>query len=125
MKQPQPERMEVSMEALEAILEQARTTPLSEEQYEQLKGVLNTLGRLTQELEKKRTSIDRLRKLLFGSQSEKTEAVLKQKKQKHDDASRKDDSSRRRYTLPVQSGSGHGSPEFSDSWDSLTRSAPW
>ena len=95
MKQPQPQRMEVSMEALEAILEQARTTPLSEEQYEQLKGVLNTLGRLTQELEKKRTSIDRLRKLLFGSQSEKTEDVLKQKKHKNDDASRKDDSSRR------------------------------
>ncbi len=95
MKQPKPQRMEVSMEALEAILEQARTRPLSEEQYEQLKGVLNTLGRLTQELEKKRTSIHRLRKLLFGPQSEKTEDVLKQKKQKHDDASRKDDSSRR------------------------------
>jgi hypothetical protein len=95
MKQPQPERMEVSMDALEAILEQARTTPLTEEQYEQLKGVLNTLGRLTQELEKKRTSIHRLRKLLFGSRSEKTEDVLKQNKHKNDDASRKDDSSRR------------------------------
>jgi hypothetical protein len=80
MKQPKSERMELSMDALEAILEQARTAPLCEEQYKQLKGVLNTLGRLTQELEKKRTSIHRLRKLLFGSQSEKTEDVLKRKK---------------------------------------------
>ena len=101
MKEPKPARMEVSMDALEAILEQARTTPLSEEQYEQLKGVLHTLGRLTQELEKKRTSIDRLRKLLFGSQSEKTKDVLKQKKPNNDDASSKDDSSSR-------DGSGQG-----------------
>ncbi len=38
MKQPKSERMELSMDALEAILEQARTAPLCEEQYEQLKG---------------------------------------------------------------------------------------
>lgn len=41
MKRPVPERVDVSMEALEAILEQARSKPLCEEQIEQLRGVLN------------------------------------------------------------------------------------
>ncbi len=88
MTRPKCERMELSMETLEAILEQARSTPLSEAHYQQLKGVLNTLGRLTQELEKKRTSISRLRNLLFGPQSEKTADVLKNKKQQANDTSK-------------------------------------
>jgi transposase len=90
MTQPKSERMELSIEALEAILEQARSTPLSEAQIDQLKGVLNTLGRLTRELEKKRTSIARLRNLLFGPQSEKTADVLKKKRQQANDASKAD-----------------------------------
>ena len=104
MKRPKSERVELSMEALEAILEQARSTPLSEEQIEQLKGVLNTLGRLTQELEKKRTSIYRLRNLLFGPQTEKTEDVLKQKKQKQNDTSKADVSGKGKKKKPK----GHG-----------------
>jgi hypothetical protein len=43
MKRPKSERVELSLEALEAILEQARSKPLSEAQIDQLKGVLNTL----------------------------------------------------------------------------------
>jgi transposase len=77
MKRPNSGRMDVSLEALEAILEQARSAPLCEGQIEQLQGVVHTLGRLTQELEKKRTSIHRLRSLLFGAKSEKTEAVVR------------------------------------------------
>ena len=87
MKRPKSGRVDVSLEALEAILEQARSAPLSEMQIEQLQGVLHTLGRLTQELEKKRTSIHRLRSLLFGAKSEKTEAVVKRKKSQENDTS--------------------------------------
>ena len=104
MKRPNSERVELSLEALEAILEQARSTPLSEGQIEQLKGVLNTLGRLTQELEKKRTSIYRLRNLLFGPQTEKTEDVLKQKKQKQNNKSKADVSGKGQKKKPK----GHG-----------------
>ena len=50
MKRPKSEHVELGMEALEAILEQARTTPLSEEHYDQLKGVLNTHTRQLKEL---------------------------------------------------------------------------
>ena len=88
MTRPNSERVELSMDALEAILEQACSTPLSQAQYNQLKGVLDTLGRLTQELEKKRTSIHRLRNLLFGPQTEKTADVLKKKRQQENDASK-------------------------------------
>jgi transposase len=84
MTRPKSERVELSMEALQAILEQARTAPLCEAHYQQLKGVLNTLGRLTRELENKRTSIHRLRNLLFGPQSEKTADVLKENKRQKD-----------------------------------------
>ena len=77
MNGPQVKRLAFDMSELQAILEQARATPLSEEQHHTLKAVLETLARLTQELEKKRISIGRLRKLLFGPRTEKTEEVVK------------------------------------------------
>ncbi len=64
------------MEELEGILERARSAPLGEEEYGKLKAVLETLDFVTRELEGKRASVDRLRKLLFGSKSEKTRDVL-------------------------------------------------
>ena len=81
MKGQQVKRLAFDMSELEAILEQARSSPLSEEQHHTLKAVLETLARLTQELEKKRTSIKRLRNLLFGPRTEKTEEVVKGKRQ--------------------------------------------
>jgi transposase len=65
----------VDMNEIEAILEQAKAA-LSEEQHRKLKAALETLAFLTSEIEDKRTSIKRLRKLLFGATSEKTKKVL-------------------------------------------------
>ena len=65
------QREAIEMSALEAILEQARSKPLSDEQHRQLHAALTTLAFLTEELEKKRTSIRRLRHVLFGPGSEK------------------------------------------------------
>ena len=76
---PKVERLTLNMAELEAIVEHTRSGPLSEEQHRQLKAVIATLGYLTQELENKRTSITRLRHLLFGSLSEKTGDVLKKR----------------------------------------------
>jgi len=92
------------MEALEAILEEARSAPLCETQIEQLQGVLHTLGRLTQELEKKRTSIHRLRSLLFGPNCEKTEAVLKRQKSQKNDISKTAERGQEKKKKPK----GHG-----------------
>lgn len=75
-----PERLKLRTEELEAILERARSAPLSEEDLRTLKAALATLEFLTQELKQKRTSIERLRHLLFGPPSEKTQNVLGQRR---------------------------------------------
>jgi len=70
------ERIDISISELEAIVERSQTEPLSEQDCQQLRSVLQTLYFLTQELEKKGTSIQRLRKLLFGATTEKLRNVL-------------------------------------------------
>lgn len=70
-------RLELSMEQLEKLVERARTGPLSEEEYNQLKAAIETLGYLTQLVEDKDTTIQRLRHILFGASTEKTDKVLK------------------------------------------------
>jgi transposase len=70
-----PERIELQMSELEAILERVRAS-LSPEEYDKLHGALETLLFLTQELEKNRVSVQRLKQLLFGATTEKTRKVL-------------------------------------------------
>jgi len=69
------QRIEVTMDELEAIVERAQ---LSDDDREKLQAALETLALLTNELEVKGASIRRLRKLLFGSSSEKLDEVLRQ-----------------------------------------------
>src|SRR5437867_13059905 len=69
------ERVELNMEELKEILERAKGA-LSGEDYKKLLQAVETLGFLTSELEDKRTTIKRLRELLFGSKTEKTSKVL-------------------------------------------------
>jgi len=68
-------RIEIDMGELEAILDRVKAA-LSEEEYEKIHGALETLLFLTQELEKKRVSIQRLKDMLFGATTEKTKKVL-------------------------------------------------
>lgn len=70
-------RVEVNMEELEALLERAKAAPLSEADYARLKSVLETLGYLTHLLEDRKTTIQKLRQLLFGASTEKTRNALK------------------------------------------------
>ena len=70
-----PERIELQMSELEAILERVKSS-LSPEEYDKLHGALETLLFLTQELEKNRVSVQRLKQLLFGATTEKTRKVL-------------------------------------------------
>ncbi len=77
MSRPKVKHLDLDMAELEAILEHTRSGPLCEEEHHRLKAVVTTLAHLTQELEKKRTSITRLRNLLFGPRTEKSGDVLK------------------------------------------------
>jgi transposase len=71
------ERVNMSKEELEALLERARTAPLSDRDYARLKGVVETLGYLTDLLEDRKTTIQKLRQLLFGATTEKTRNLVK------------------------------------------------
>jgi transposase len=70
-----PEPRQVRLEELEEILERVRGA-LSTEDHDKLRGAIDTLAFLTQEIEQKGASIQRLRNLLFGPSTEKTSAVL-------------------------------------------------
>jgi transposase len=71
-----PERIELDSSELEAILEHSKTAALSEYEYKTLHAAMETLIFLTQELEKNRVSVQRLKKLLFGATTEKTRKVM-------------------------------------------------
>lgn len=74
--------MDLPAEQLKAIVERAQSA-LSAEDHETLKAAMDTLiatqqlvSFLREELQGKRTSIERMRRLVFGTTSEKTAAVL-------------------------------------------------
>ena len=75
MKRP-IERMEVSMQALEEILERAKTSPLTEEDCAKLRKALETLEYLTNLVGDKDTTINKLRKILFGASTEKIRNLM-------------------------------------------------
>src|SRR5712691_6334824 len=81
MKAPEPEgapRLDLSIEELEALLEQARQEPLREDGYQKLLAAIHTLHYVTELLEKKETTLAGLRELLCPASTEKTDKVLKQ-----------------------------------------------
>ncbi|MFH2006758.1 MAG: transposase, partial [bacterium] len=71
-----PKRQTIELGVLEAIIERAKSSPLSEDDHEKLKAAIETLAFITRELESKRVSITRLKKLLFGASTEKTSQVF-------------------------------------------------
>ena len=71
------ERVDMNQEELDALLERARTGPLSEEDCAKLKGVVETLSYLTDLLEDRKTTIQKLRQILFGASTEKTSNLVK------------------------------------------------
>jgi transposase len=72
-----PERLELNLDELATLLECAKTHPLSEPDYNKLKAAIETLGYLTQLLEDRKTTLERLRQIVFGASTEKTRTVLK------------------------------------------------
>lgn len=77
MKTPKQEIIEVSMDKLEQLLQRAEAKQLRDDDYATIKALIESYAQFTQLLGDKRTSIHRLRKLLFGAGTEKTRDVLK------------------------------------------------
>jgi hypothetical protein len=70
-----PEIMEMDFAKLDALLDRAEGT-LTKEDYETIRVVFESYAYLTDLIDQKSTTINRLRKLLFGASTEKTAAVL-------------------------------------------------
>jgi transposase len=103
-----PERIDLDRSELEAILEHAKTA-LSQAEYDKLHAAMETLIYLTRELEKNQVSIQRLKHLLFGTTTEKTQKVMEKildeagkKKHARDDAAEDEETENR------QKAKGHG-----------------
>src|SRR5207249_3196086 len=73
---PAPPRIELRFDELGAIVERARQAPLSPEDHAKLKAAMDTLAFMTAELEAKRTSLERLRRWLFGAPTETTRTIV-------------------------------------------------
>jgi len=69
-------RVQVPIQQLNAIVERTRTEPLAEADHATLKAAVDTLARLTEELESTQTTLARVQRILFGSPSETTATVL-------------------------------------------------
>jgi hypothetical protein len=69
------ERFDVTSEELAAIVEGARAT-LGEAGYQKLQAAIRTLGYVTELLETRQATLDKLRRLLCHSSTEKTETVF-------------------------------------------------
>jgi len=94
---------------LEAILERAKTTPMSEAEHAKLHAVVETLVFLTQELEKKHVSIQRLKQLLFGATTETTRKVLeKLLDETSQESTSGDDAAQEPESEAAQKAPGHG-----------------
>jgi transposase len=78
MKTPDPKIVALHTDRLEALLQRAEAA-LAEEDYELIKALAESYAYLTGLVEDKGTTIQRLRKLLFGSPTEKTRGVIPQK----------------------------------------------
>lgn len=76
---PAPRITALQLSQLKTILERTRTGPLTDEDFEALTAAVDTLSFLTRELQLKGASLKRLRRLLFGTTSEKTDDVFKGK----------------------------------------------
>ena len=69
-------RRDIDLGELTAILARAGSGALGGEDLEKLKAAVDTLALLTREIEAQGASIDRLRKLLFGARTERTEKIF-------------------------------------------------
>jgi transposase len=72
-----PKRLDVTIEELEALLEGIRA-PLGEASYQKLQAAIHTLSYITELLETREATLEKLRRLLCHSSTEKTGKVLKQ-----------------------------------------------
>jgi transposase len=73
---PDLKDLEIPAQELKAIIDRARSGPITEAEAAKLKAVISTFELLKAELKSKSTSIERLKRVIFGASTEKTRSVL-------------------------------------------------
>jgi len=73
---PDLKDLEFPAEELKAIVDRARSGPITEAEAAKLQAIISTFELLKAELKSKGTSIERLKRMIFGASTEKTRAVL-------------------------------------------------
>jgi transposase len=68
--------LEVSLAELHAIVDRTTQAALTAEDHAKLKAAMATLAIIAEELQRKQTSLDRLRRVLFGAPTEKTHTIV-------------------------------------------------
>ena len=79
-RQKPPRRIQIPIQELSAIVERTRSGPLPEAEQATLKAAVETLARVTAELESTQTTLARVQRIVFGSPTETTAAVLGEEK---------------------------------------------
>ena len=69
------EKLEISAEDAEALLGRAKTGAITQDDYEIIKGLIDTHRLLNQAVEEKSSSIKRLLQMIFGHKTEKTKKI--------------------------------------------------
>jgi len=78
-----PKRIDITEEELKVLLTRAKKL-LSKEDYEIIKGMADTIKFLSKAVGTKNVQVQKLLRLLFGTFDEKTQKVLKEKKERQD-----------------------------------------
>jgi len=102
-KKPPPERIELSVEEIAAIVERTQTGALNAQDHAKLKAAIDTLALVTAQLQAKDASIERLRHMIFGATTESTRNVLGEKRGEPTSAASTDEAPTPRPKPP-----GHG-----------------
>ncbi len=79
MQRNKPEIVEVDVGRLKSLLERTEQKAFETEDYETIRGVLESYFYVTNLIDQKSTTLARLRKLLFGARTEKTAEVIGQR----------------------------------------------
>ena len=97
-----PKLIDISQEELDALIERVEAGKLLDSDREIIRAMAETISILSQAVDEKTASIRRLLKMIFGSSTEKTDAVVN--KEKESAAGEKDESGRQDKDRPK----GHG-----------------
>ena len=81
-----PERIDLDLEQVDALLKRVETGTLQDGDYEIIKAMVETIHLLSQCVDEKAASIRRLLRTLFGDRTEKLEKVIKDRKDTSSDS---------------------------------------